>query len=405
MPTPDVNASRDALLSLVRPAGIETVSLWDSLGRVLAGDIPAALAVPPFDRSPFDGYALRSEDTARASAELPVTLVITEDIPAGKAPTIAVAPGFAAKVSTGAPIPEGADAVVKFEDTVFTVDHVTIFSPVKPGSSIVLRGEDAMPGTVIAGGGETVTAAVMGMLAGQGIAEIQVYKRPHIAVLNTGTELLEVGEPPQPARIYNSNVFTVGGFIRELGAEVTKAGTVPDELDAISARIAALMAECDLVVTTGGASVGDYDWAGRAAESIGADILFRELPMKPGGSMLAAVKDGKVLLSLSGNPGAAVNGLLKIGAPAIRALCGRRDPVPEEFELAMESDYNKPCRKTRLLRGKLVISEGRALFRPTDNDKNSRLSPLLGCDVIGELPAGSSGIEAGKLIRAWHIFD
>jgi molybdopterin molybdotransferase len=121
--------------------------------------------------------------------------------------------------------------------------------------------------------------------------------------------------------------------------------------------------------------------------------------------MLAAVKDGKVLLSLSGNPGAAVNGLLKIGAPAIRALCGRRDPVPEEFELAMESDYNKPCRKTRLLRGRLVISEGRALFRPTDNDKNSRLSPLLGCDVIGELPAGSSGIEAGKLIRAWRVFD
>jgi molybdopterin molybdotransferase len=295
--------------------------------------------------------------------------------------------------------------VVKFEDTVFTADHVTISAPVKSGSNLVLRGEDAMPGTVIAGGGETVTAAVMGMLAGQGIAEIKVYKRPRIAVLNTGTELLEVGEPPQPAKIYNSNIFTVGGFVRSLGAEVTKAGTVPDDLDAISARIAALMAEYDMVVTTGGASVGDYDWAGRAAEKTGAEVLFRELPMKPGGSMLAAVKDGKVLLSLSGNPGAAVNGLLKIGAPAIRALCGRRDPVPEEFELAMESDYNKSCRKTRLLRGRLVISEGRALFRPTDNDKNSRLSPLLGCDVIGELPAGSSGIEAGKLIRAWRVFD
>ena len=127
--------------------------------------------------------------------------------------------------------------------------------------------------------------------------------------------------------------------------------------------------------------------------------------MKPGGSILAAVKDGKVLLSLSGNPGAAVDGLLKIGAPAIRALCGRRAPVPEEFELAMESAYHKPCRKMRLLRGKLVILEGRALFRPADNDKNSRLSPLVNCDVIGELPAGSSGIEAGELIRAWRIFD
>jgi molybdopterin molybdotransferase len=133
---------------------------------------------------------------------------------------MAVTPGFAAKVSTGAPIPEGADAVVKFEDTVFTADHVTISAPVKPGSNLVLRGEDAVPGTLIAGGGEPVTAAVMGMLAGQGIAEIKVYKRPRIAVLNTGTELLEVGEPLRPAKIYNSNIFTVGGFIRSLGAEV-----------------------------------------------------------------------------------------------------------------------------------------------------------------------------------------
>jgi molybdopterin molybdotransferase len=405
MPKVDVNASRDALLRLIRPMGTEKVSLWDGLGRVLAGDMLAGLAVPPFDRSPLDGYALRSEDTARASAGFPVTLCITEDIPAGKAPTMAVTPGSAAKVSTGAPIPEGADAVVKFEDTVFTADHVAISAPVKPGSNLVLRGEDAVPGTLIAGDGEPVTAAVMGMLAGQGIAEIKVYKRPRIAVLNTGTELLKVGEPLRPAKIYNSNIFTVGGFIRSLGAEVVNAGAVPDDLDAISARIAALMAEYDMVVTTGGASVGDYDWAGRAAEKIGAEVLFRELPMKPGGSILAAVKDGKVLLSLSGNPGAAVDGLLKIGAPAIRALCGRRAPVPEEFELAMESSYHKPCRKTRLLRGQLVISEGRALFRPTDNDKNSRLSPLLNCDVIGELPAGSSGIEAGELIRAWRVFD
>jgi len=404
-PKSDINADRDALVRLVRPAGTETVSLWDSLGRVLAGDILAGLAVPPFDRSPFDGYALRGEDTAHASVDAPVTLGITEDIPAGKAPTIAVTPGFAAKVSTGAPIPQGADAVVKFEDTDFTERSVTISAPVKPGSNLILRGEDAMPGTLAASGGEPVSAAVMGMLAGQGIAEVQVFKRPRVAVLNTGTELLAVGEPPQPAKIYNSNVFTVGGFIRGFGAEAAESGTSPDDLDAISSRIAALMEDYDMVVTTGGASAGDYDWAGRAADKAGAAILFCGLPMKPGGSMLAAVKDGKVLLSLSGNPGAAVNGLLKIGAPAIRALCGRRNPVPEEFELVMESAYSRPCRKTRLLRGQLVISEGKALFRPTDNDKNSRLSPLLNCDVIGELPAGSDGIDAGELIRAWRVFD
>ena len=182
MPKTDVNLSRDALLGLIRPADTEKVPLWDGLGRVLAGDVLAVLAVPPFDRSPFDGYALRSEDTAQASAGFPVTLGITEDIPAGKAPAAAVTAGFAAKVSTGAPIPQGADAVVKFEDTVFTDRSVTISAPVKPGSNLVLRGEDAVPGTLIAGGGEMVTAAVMGMLAGQGIAEIWGYNNIIVCV-------------------------------------------------------------------------------------------------------------------------------------------------------------------------------------------------------------------------------
>jgi molybdopterin molybdotransferase len=399
----DINEARDALIKLARPAGVESVPLWESLGRVLAEDIFTTLAVPPFDRSPFDGYALRGEDTARASADAPVTLAITEDIPAGRAPAIPVTPGKAAKVSTGAPIPKGANAVVKYEDTFFTSAAVTISAPVKPGSNLVLRGEDAMPGTLAGAKGTLVSAALMGMLAGQGIAEVAVYKRPRIAVLNTGTELLEVGQPRQPAKIYNSNIFTVGGFISGLGAETISAGTVRDELDAITARISALLAEYDMVVTTGGASVGDYDWAVRSAQKLGAKILLRKLPMKPGGSMLAAVKDGRLLLSLSGNPGAAVSALLKLGAPAIRALCGRADAVPEEFELAMESACRRPCSAVRLLRGKLVIAEGRALFRQTENDKNSRLSPLLNCDVIGEVPAGVS-IEAGGLIRAWRVF-
>jgi molybdopterin molybdotransferase len=194
------------------------VHISSSLGRVLSQDIYANINVPPFDRSPFDGYALRAADNFGADKEHPAVFTITEEIPAGKEPEFEVKSGQAAKILTGAPIPKGADTTIKYEETDFTETRVIINKPLTPNENIVFAGEDIPSGTLLAARGSVISAGLMGVFAGQGYAEIEVYKRPVIAILNTGSELTEVGKPLAAAKIYNSNVYTLSAYLIEQGA-------------------------------------------------------------------------------------------------------------------------------------------------------------------------------------------
>jgi molybdopterin molybdotransferase len=399
----EVSQAVGMLCAHAAPRETETVKLADALGRVPATDIRAVIPSPPFDRSPFDGYAFRGEDTAGATKEQPVTLKITEEIPAGKASEFEITAGCAAKILTGAPIPKGANATIKYEDTSFTATEVTIFSPVGPNSDIVYAGDDLKTGELIAEKGALLTAPHLGLLAGQGISELTVYKKPVIYILNTGTELAEVGTPLKPAMIYNSNVYTLSGYLRDMGAEPYNGGVVEDDPDAIAARIAAALEVSDMVITTGGASVGDYDWAVTSASMLGAEILFWKVSMKPGGSIMAAVKDGKLMLGLSGNPGAAVLGLLRIALPCIRKLCGRTDMYPETVKVRLKEPFKKASPKLRLLRGRLEIIDGMAYFEENEGQGNGAVFSLLSCDLLGEIEAGSPPLPEGTTIKAYRV--
>lgn len=381
----------------------EVVKLADAQGRVLAGDVKAAIPSPPFDRSPFDGYAFRGEDTAGAMQERPVTLRITEEIPAGKACEIDIMPGYAAKILTGAPIPKGANATIKYENTEYTPTEVSIFKPVRPNTDVIYAGDDIKAGARIAEKGTVITASYLGIMAGQGISEVTVYKKPAIKILNTGSELLEVGTPLRPAMIYNSNVYTLSGYLRDMGTEPLNAGVVVDDPDIIAARLSDALRTSDMVITTGGASVGDYDWAVTSASMLGADILFWKINMKPGGSIMAAVKDGKLILGLSGNPGAAVLGLLRIAHPYIRKLCGRTDLYPSAIDVHLKEPLKKPSPKRRLLRGRLEYSGGKAYFAENEGQGNGAVYSLLGCDLIGEIETGSPPLPAGTMIKAYQV--
>jgi molybdopterin molybdotransferase len=395
--------ARDMLLALPVARKIESAALAQAVGRVLAEDIQAVTAVPPFDRSPFDGYALRGEDTAEATRENPVTLTITEEIPAGHVPTMPVGPGQAAKILTGGPVPQGANTTVKYEETEFTATQVKIFAPCAPNSNVARAGEDVAVGQTLAQAGEVLTPALVGLLAGQGFDTVKVCAQPKITVISTGSELLEPGKPWQPGKIYNSNTYTICALLQAAGAQAIAGGTVADELEAIGAKITQAFAHSDMVITTGGASVGDYDWAERAAKAIGADILFWKFAMKPGGSCLAAVKDGKLLLSLSGSPGAAMLALHKVGMPYIRKLQGRRDLVPETFEAVMAKDYKKKTTMARVLRGNLAFRDGHVYFEHHEGDGNGILSSLVGCDALGEIPADSPPVQAGQSIQVFRL--
>lgn len=382
---------------------IEAVKLMDAQGRVLAADIKAVMSSPPFDRSPFDGYAFRGEDTAAATQEQPVILKITEEIPAGKASEFEVTSGFAAKILTGAPMPKGANATIKYEKTEYSQTEVRIFEQVRPNTDVVYAGDDIDEGTLIAEHGTMITAPVLGVMASQGISEVTVFKKPVIMILNTGSELAEVGTPLKPAMIYNSNVYTLSGYLRDMGAVPQNAGVVEDDPDVIADRISAALEASDMVITTGGASVGDYDWAVTSAEKLGADVLFWKINMKPGGSIMAAVKDGKLILGLSGNPGAAVLGLLRIAFPYIRKLCGRADLFPPVIDVLLREPLKKSSPKLRILRGRLEFLEGKAYFAENEGQGNGAVSSLVDCDLLGEIAAGSPPIPEGTMIKAYRV--
>ena len=399
----DADEAVELLLAQNAAAGIESVPLWELEGRVLAENIYSRLPVPPFDRSPYDGYALIAEDTANASRENPAVFSVTEEIPAGRAPTVALTHGRAAKILTGAPVPEGANVTVKYEETEFTDTEVKIFSPLRANTDIVRAGEDIAAGELIASAGSVISSALLGMLAGQGITEAKVFKRPRISVISTGTELCQPGEPLGPAKIYNSNVYTISSYLRAIGAEAVNGGVAPDEPDEISARISDALRDSDMVITTGGASVGDYDWAVRVSQSMGADVLFWKADFKPGGAISAAMLGGKMILSLSGNPGAAVIGLLRLGMPYIKKLCGRADTATETVTAVLKGGFGKKSPQRRLVRGRLEIADGVAYFVPGDGQGNGVVSSLVGCDLLGEIPAGSAALESGCKITAFRV--
>jgi molybdopterin molybdotransferase len=332
-----------------------------------------------------------------------VTLSVRQEIPAGHTPKEAVTSGFAAKILTGAPIPSGADAVVKFEDTEFTEDTVRLFSPVSPGTNIVLAGEDITAGTEILPEGASIGPADMGLLAAQGLKSVKVFKRPIITVLNTGSELAEPGQPLAPGMIYNSNMFTLQGFLLRMGAEFRDGGIVGDDKHAIAARVREELAVSDMVITTGGASVGDYDCAVAAAELAGADILFWKVRMRPGGSLLAYTLGGKLVLALSGNPGAAVLGLLLLGLPCIKKRRGLSDVMPEECTVRLANGLKKSSPKKRIIRGWLKIEDGGALFVENTGQGGGDISSFVSCDLLAEIPAGEPPLPAGALVKAYKV--
>ena len=397
-----VGEAQEMLLNLARIKETEEVSVTNSMNRVLACDIYASIPIPPFNRSPLDGYALRGEDTEKASEENPVVLRITEEIYAGKTPEHVVLPGTAAKILTGAPIPEGANSVVRFEDTEWDSKYVRISKPVKPDANVIYEGEELQKDSLILKKGTLITPAVMGLMASQGINTCGVYKKPRVAVITTGSELTDEGEKLCYGKIYNSNLYTISGYIRNLGLECVEIGNVEDDLNSIASKIGEALEISDIVVTTGGASVGDYDYAVSSLKKIGAEIIFWKVKMKPGMATLAAQKDGKLILGLSGNPGSATLGLMRIMQPYLLKCCGRAEYMPEEIDVILKSGVKKSSPSTRLLRGKLSVNNGQAFFEENAGQGNGMIKSFLDFDLVGEISAGSPPIPAGTMIKAYR---
>lgn len=289
---PDYKQAIEIASRVISPVGMEYLPLSQAGGRILGQQLIARENVPAFDRSPYDGYAFRAADTKMASADNPVVFRVLEQIPAGSVSTKTVLHGTASKVFTGSPIPDGADAVIKYEKTEFTDDYVTVFHPLNPGENIIRTGEDIRKGTVLAECGDVIGPGLAGVLAAQGEAMPLVYKIPRVAIFSTGSELVEAEAVPGNGKIRNSNRYMLEAALKQIGCEPVYFGIAGDSVAEISAHLNRALSACDAVVITGGVSAGDFDLTPNAMEASGAELLFRGVNIKPG-SRLHILSAGK----------------------------------------------------------------------------------------------------------------
>lgn len=325
--TMTVEEARGLVLTGIRRLDAESVSLLDALGRVLAADATSDIDVAPFDNSAMDGFAVRAEDMAGASPGAPAELDVVSLIAAGDFSERAIGPGEAARIMTGAPVPPGADAIVMVEDSrVITGDgnpgsRVALGRAASPGDHIRRRGEEVHAGDVVMAAGEIIGAAGIGLLASTGHANVAVYRRPRVAILSTGSELVEVAETPGPGKIRNSNSYSIAAQVIAAGAIPLRYGIVPDDMEATRTAFAQAAEDADYIVTSGGVSVGDFDYVKPVLEEMGK-LAFCRVAMRPGNPQTLGSIRGVPFFGLPGNPTSTYVGFEVFVRPALRFMQG-----------------------------------------------------------------------------------
>ena len=378
-----------------RPDRYEELPLLEALGRILYDHVQARIDQPPFNRSPLDGYAVHHEDLKSATKGSPAVLRVSQCIYAGDWPRQRLQRGQAAVIMTGSPLPDGATCVVRQEDTDRGESTVQINVSHGKHQNVCFRGEDVEAGRLLVSKGTSLDYARIGVLAGQGISRVRVYPKPRIGVLSTGSELMPVGEQLQPGKIYDSNRYTLMLRAMELGAEPALDRSLPDVPQLLSSAIDEALPHCDLLMTTGGVSVGARDYMPMVGEMIGAQKLFHGVAVKPGHCALALKKDGKLIICLSGNPFAAFATFELLAAPLIRKLSGGTS-AGKRIRANMLDTFDKASQGRRFVRARFDSGQ---VFFPTDDHEAGVLSSLIDCNCLIDIPAGNSGLKRGDTVE------
>ncbi len=318
---PYAEAFKRAMDSVPNPR-VEEVPLLKSRGRLLAAEIIALEDLPPFQRSPLDGYAFKAADTQGASKIKPAALEIIGSIAAGVQFLQEVKEGQAVRIMTGAPIPSGADCVIRQENVVQCGSRVLVFEELRKGDNVVQKGEDVPKGLPLFSPGRRLVSSDIGLLAALGYAMVPVYSPPRVNILSTGGELVPVSEAPGPGKIRNSNSYLLASLVEEYGGSPFLQGIADDNLQEICAALENMLKESDIILTTGGVSVGEYDLLPEALERLGATQIFWKVALKPGTPLLAAKIRGKLIFALSGNPAACLVTFDQFVGPALFKMQG-----------------------------------------------------------------------------------
>ena len=379
----------------------EVVSIKDSLKRVLYGDVKSKINNPPFNKSVFDGYTFKSEDSKGTSKENPIELKIVDEIFAGMWPEIEIKHGEAVRIMTGAPIPVGADCVLKQEETERHGDLVKIFKEMKSYENISFMGEDIKIGETLIKKGKRLDYADLGIMASSGISEVLVYKKPRVSIISTGDEVCDINSTLKPGKIYDSNLYSLSARIEELGYNVLSMEHVGDNILKIGEAIEKAFEKSDIVFTTGGASVGEKDLMQKVSESIGFEKLFWKIKIKPGSAVVCSKKEEKILISLSGNPNAALTTFELLGKSVLKKLEGEEENINIKREKGVLMDsFNKKSPQRRFLRGNVIYDEkGAKVYITQIKSGNGILSSLLNANCLIEIEKGNEGLNRGEVVN------
>ena len=394
----EIEEARRLVVERVSPLPAEQVPLREALGRVLAVEVGAADPVPGFDNSAMDGFAVRAADTTSASGEAPVTLDVVDESRAGRPAERPVGPGEAILISTGAMVPEGADSVVRVEDTSSRDGRVQIGVAVETGRNVRRAGEDVRSGEAVVGPGTVLGPAELGVIAAVGRDAVECTRRPSVCVLTTGDELHEPGKPLGPGGVRNSIAHSVPALAERAGGEVGRVKTVPDEPTATRGAIERAL-DHDVVVISGGLSVGEHDHVRSALGELGVEEVFWGVALRPGKpTAFGTHPDGALVFGLPGNPVSAMVTFLLLARPAIEALLGS-NPGRHRAMAILDEDYAKKPGRAHAVRCRLELAEDGWHARTTGEQGSHVLTSMLGADALAVIPTDCGSVSAGERVE------
>lgn len=401
--TKELEEAQQLLLEAINAVGYEEIKLEEGLGKILAEDIYAPINIPSFRKSPLDGYALRAVDTQEATLKDPRLIEVIDCIQAGDTRShILLQKGQAVKIMTGAPLPREADLVIKKED-IELCDNKIFIKQKYESANVIPIGDDIPQGQRIFARSEEITPYHLGVLAALGLTSFKVIKAPRVAVISTGSELKQPGQPLEFGQIYNSNLYSLKALLGKLGVQANTLQNVGDDEEILAQSIQGALQDNEMIITTGGASVGDYDYIHRVLVDLGAKILFNRVAIKPGSPVVAGIIDGKIILGLSGNPAAALISFELLAKPMIQKLRGLENWQFDIVEACLVDGFNKKSPQRRFLRIKVKWVKDKWLATQTGSQDSSILLSMVNCNALVDIPAGSGPIKKGSVVRAYLL--
>ncbi|MDI6786558.1 MAG: molybdopterin molybdotransferase MoeA [bacterium] len=399
-----VENAQNIILENIETLEAEKVDLLKALSKVLAEDIHSDINIPPFDNSAMDGFALKSSDTKGASQQNPIILKIIENLPAGKTPKNTIHKGEATRIMTGAPMPLGGDGVIMVEYTESTNNEVKIYKAVSSGKNIRLAGEDVKKKELVLKKGSLITPAKIGMLASVGKEMVKVIRTPKIAILTTGDELVELGEKVTPGKIRNSNTYTLISQITKLGAIPVNIGIACDNIEEIRNKIRSGI-QYDMLITSGGISVGDYDLIQDILKEAGLNLKFWKVRVKPGKPILFGLLNNKPVFSLPGYPVSSMIAFELFVRPAILKMLGRKDIFRKTILATLTNSIDKKTDRRQCLMGILKEVKGGYEVSSTLPQEAGMLKSMTLANCLILAPQECAHIHHGTLVKVILLND